>query len=327
MWEGTPFGLFEDNDVYWIGDKLNDTFDEDSPNWPGVNLDDEVDGRYDPEDGIRHLEELNAQFADSGKFRWSNYTQMVFGSDLKLSYQEQYVNLNDVVSVDMYWYTIPFCDWTPYRGELYADPVPESTCRTSSSYGRAMNGVTMRDEADGELQPRWMFIENLNGLSGQDHVSEIEPGQLKGAAMNSIINEARGIWWFNQSYTGDCQTTGALRRAQVEGTAFCGYAQMQAMGEVNNLIHSLAEVLNTQSYEWEFGPQLDTMLKTYDGDAYIFAMTDGTTGDRTFTLPDGVDGATVEVVGEDREIPISGGSFSDSFPEEYTYHVYRIGLG
>ena len=326
MWEGTPFDLFERNGVYWIGDKLNDTFDEDSLNWPGVNLDDEVDGRYDPEDGIRHLEDLNEKFADSGKFRWSNYTQMVFGSDLKLTYQEQYVNLNDVVSVDMYWYTIPFCDWTPYRGELYADPVPQSTCRTSSSYGRSLNGLTIRDEVDGELQPRWMFVENLNGLSGQEHVDEIQPGQLKGAAMNAVINEARGIWWFNQSYTGECQTTVALRRAQVEGTDFCGYAQMQAMGEVNGFIHDLARIINTQSYAWDFGPGLDTMLKTYEDDAYIFAMTDGTTGSRTFTLPEGIDGDTVEVVDEDRRIPVSDGAFSDSFAEEYTYHVYRISL-
>jgi hypothetical protein len=68
------------------------------------------------------------------------------------------------------------------------------------------------------------------------------------------------------------------------------------------------------------------MLKTYDGSAYIFAMTDGTTGSRTFTLPQGVAGRSVEVIGENRTIPVTGGGFSDSFASEYTYHVYRISL-
>ena len=325
MWEGTDFSLFEDNGVYWLGDKLNSTFKDSSPNWPGVFLDDEVDGRYSPTEGLKYLQGLKAS-ASSGKFTYTNYTQLTIGSDMATSDQQNYVNLPGVVSMDMYWYTIPFCDWTPYRGDLYADPVPKATCRTASSYGKAMNGLTIRDSSDGVLHPRWMFLENLNGLSGQTHVGYVSPGQLKGSAMNSIINEARGLMWFNQSFTGPCQTSGALREAQIEGTKFCGYAQMQAMGEVNNLVHSLAPVINTQSYQWTFGTGLDTMLKTYDGSAYIFTMTDGTTGTRTLTLPAGITGKTAEVIGENRAITINNATLTDTFPNEYTYHIYKIQL-
>ncbi|WP_377973766.1 hypothetical protein [Arthrobacter ulcerisalmonis] len=328
MWEGTDFSLFEDNDVYWLGNKLNSTFKDDSPNWPGVLLDDEVDGRFTPSEGIKHLESLKSELVTGqGKFAYANFTQLVIGSDMSIADQERYVNLTDAVSVDMYWYTIPFCDWTPYRGTLYADPVDQATCRTASSYGKAVNGMTIRDAADGKLQPRWMFLENLNGLSGQAHVGYIQPGQVKGAAMSSVINEARGLFWFNQSFTGDCQTDGALRLAQVQGTSFCGYPQMQAMGEVNNLIQSLAPVLNTQSYEWTFGQRLDTMLKVSKDSAYIFAMTDGTTGARTFTLPAGIKGTKIDVVGENRSLTVTNGSFSDNFANEYTYHVYKIAMG
>jgi hypothetical protein len=226
----------------------------------------------------------------------------------------------------MYWYTIPFCDWDRYRGERYAVPVPQATCRTASSYGKTMRALTIRDGADGRLQPRWQFIENLNGLSGQDHVGYISPGQLKGAAMASVINEARGIVWFNQSFTGPCQSTNVVRTAQMEGDAWCGAEQVAAMGEVNNLIHDHAEILNTQSYEWSFGQGLDTMLKTHDGHAYVFAMSDGRTGERSFTLPDGIGGTTVEVIGEDRTIDVVDGEFSDAFAHEYDYHLYRIAL-
>jgi hypothetical protein len=327
MWEGTDFSLFEDNGVYWLGDKLNSTFKDHSPHWPGVFLDDEVDGRYSPAEGINLLRSAQSEWAGSGKFTYTNYTQLVIGSDLPLKAQQDYVNLPDVSSLDMYWYTIPFCDWTPFRGGIYADPVSLATCRTASSYGKAMNGLTIRDASDGTLHPRWMFLENLNGLSGADHVGYVTPGQLKGAAMNSIINEARGLLWFNQSFSGPCQTSNALRQAQVLGSKFCGYAQMQAMGEVNNLIKSLAPVINTQSYQWSFGTGLDTMLKTYDGSAYIFAMSDGTSGNRVFKLPTGISGKKVEVVGENRTIAVENGGFSDSFANEYTYHVYRIALG
>lgn len=329
MWEGTDFSLFERNNLYWVGGRLNSTFKSSSPNWPGVFMDDEVDGRYSPAQGFAELANIKNEYAGSGKFLYANFTQMVIGSDLSLADQQKYVNdFTDTVSVDMYWYTIPFCDWSPYRGNLYASPIPQATCRTSSSYGKTMDSLAIRDAVDGKVQPHWQFVENLNGLSGQEHVGYITPGQLKGAAMASIIHEARGLLWFNQSFTGNCQASSVLRQAQVNGPGWCGYPQDQAMGQVNNFIHRLAPVINTQSYKWHFGTRLDTMLKSYGGDAYIFAMTDGTTGRRTFKLPTNViKGKLVEVVGEDRTRSVdSSGTFTDSFAREYTYHVYRVAL-
>ena len=93
-------------------------------------------------------------------------------------------------------------------------------------------------------------------------------------------------------------------------------------------MHQLAPVINTQSYKYSFGAGLDTMLKTYNGSAYVFSMVDGasTPGSRTFTLPGGITGSQVEVVGENRTIQISGGKFTDGFASESSYHVYRISL-
>lgn len=327
MWEGTDFSLFKQNGMFWVGDKLNSTFDDASGNWVGYLLDDEVDGRFTPADGFTHLQSLVDARKGKGKFMYANYTQLVVGSDMAKADQERYVNgFTDSVSLDMYWYTIPFCDWTPYRGDLYAVPVPQAVCRTSSSYGRAMEALGIRDAADGKMQPRWMFLENLNGLSGQTHLRYITSSEVKGAAMSSIINEARGLFWFNQSFTGPCQSGSVLRTAQVQGSSFCGAAQVQAMGEVNNLVHSLAPVINTQSYQWSFGAGIDTMLKVKDGKAYVFAMTSGGSGQRTFTVPDGIAGTSAEVIGESRSLPITGGKFTDSFPSESTFHIYRINL-
>jgi hypothetical protein len=327
MWEGTDFSLLADNGAYWIGGALNDSFDPSSPHWPGVLLDDEVDGRFAPAEGLDHLRALSDDAAGQGRFRYANFTQLVIGADLDVATQEQYVNeFTDVVSVDMYWYTIPFCDWQPYRGELYAVPVPQQTCRSAASYGATVRALTLRDAADDRLQPRWQLVENLNGLSGQQHLREIAPAEVEGAAMASVIAEARGLVWFNQSFTGSCQTSNALRDAQVQGAGFCGAAQIEAMGRVNRTIHRLAPVLNTQSYVWEFGPRLNTMLKTWDGSAYVFAMTDGTPGRRIFALPPGVNGREVEVVGEGRTIAVDDGAFADDFATEAAWHIYRVPL-
>ena len=134
--------------------------------------------------------------------------------------------------------------------------------------------------------------------------------------------------YFNQSFTGPCQGGSLFRQSQMEED-FCGAPQVAAARAVNHRIHSLARVLNTQSYAHSFGAGLDTMLKADNGSAYIFAMVDGTSspGERTFTLPAGLVGTSVEVIGEDRTLPVAAdGTFSDTFEHEYSYHIYRLAI-
>ena len=96
------------------------------------------------------------------------------------------------------------------------------------------------------------------------------------------------------------------------------------MAKVNSQVQQLAPVLNTQSQKWDFGAGLATALKVHDGYAYVLAMTDGGTGERTFALPTGLRGNSVEVVGEGRTLAVSNGAFTDTFATEATHHVYRI---
>jgi hypothetical protein len=327
MWEGVPYSNFEDNGMYWVGNQLNSTFDDSSVNWVGDFLDDEVDGRFDPDTGFARLQSMVDDFGDDGRFKYANFTHMVIDTDTPASVSERYVNqYTDVVSIDRYFYTIPYCDWAPYR-DVFLTAVDQSNCRTASTYGKAMNSLRIRDAADGQLQPLWNFVELYNGGGTQERVAEppISGGQLQGAVMNSIINEARGIVYFNQSMNGSCISGGIIREVQ-KNPNHCGASQVAAMGEVNNRIHDVAPVLNTQSYEFDLGPGIDGMVKAYDGYAYIFAMVDGSSspGARTVTLPTGVSGSEVEVLWENRTLPATGGSFGDSFDAEYSYHVYRV---
>lgn len=100
------------------------------------------------------------------------------------------------------------------------------------------------------------------------------------------------------------------------------------MKAISAKIQSLAPVLNSQSYAFDFKSGTDTMLKAKDGAAYVFASIglQQTTGKKTFTLPPEVRGASAEVVGEGRTVPVNGGTFEDDFAAEYTHHVYKITL-
>ncbi|WP_156144286.1 hypothetical protein [Sinomonas humi] len=323
----TPYSLFSDNGMYWIGPPLNDSFTRASKNWVGEFLDDEVDGRYTPEQGRVHLQQLADQAKADGRFAYTNYTQSVLTNDMAASDANAYINdFTDVVSVDMYWYTVPFCSSVPYR-ENYLIPIPQSQCRTAASYGKTVRMLRQRDAIDGKLQPLWQFVENLNGGPGdQAFTANITPDQLEGAVMSSLINEARGVVYFNQSLSGPCQGGSIFRQSQVLPD-FCADAQVAAVKKIDSLIKELAPVLNTQSYAYTFGSGLQTMLKTYNGSVYIFAMTDGAApaGHRTFTLPSGVTGRSVQVIDEGRSIPVSStGVFEDHFASESSFHVYRV---
>jgi hypothetical protein len=324
----TRYRLFADHGVYWIGQPLNDGPSDGGRSLVGHFLDDEADGRFTPASaGLAHLQKLR-EALPGDRFAYANYTYMVVARDLPPKDAAAFVNdVTDVVSVDMYWYTVPFCSRMPFQSPFVA-PIHQQSCRTSSSYGAILDTLRQRDAEDGKLQPLWQFVELLNGGGAEGpFVRNIKPEQVRGAVMSSLIHEARGIVYFNQSLTGPCRSGNVIRMAQVQ-TGFCGAAQVAAAGEVNQQIRALAPVLNTQSYIYTFGPGLDTMLKVHDGNAYIFAMlkSGGPTGRRTFTLPPGLDGAQIDVLFENRRLRAHDGTFEDGFAAEESYHVYRIPL-
>jgi hypothetical protein len=68
------------------------------------------------------------------------------------------------------------------------------------------------------------------------------------------------------------------------------------------------------------------MLKQQDGSYYVFAMPGPGTapGSYALTLPSGVTAKQVEVLFENRTLPITGSGFTDNFGTEHTYHIYKI---
>ena len=326
----SPYGLLEKNGMFWVGDPLNGSFTAGSRNWVGRFLDDEVDGRYEPGPGRAYLQKLLDSYPKDGRFTYTNYTSMIINQWMSDSDANAYVNnFADATSIDMYWYSGAFCDWSPYAGAYYFIlPVKKENCRTSSSYGQTMDALRSRDASDGRYGADFNFVEAINGSPGEGpFVANLSGEKVRGAVMNSIIHEARGVYYFPQSLTGSCQSSNIVRDVQLNPSS-CGAAAVNGMRAVDAQIAQLAPVINTQSYRYTFGTGLDTMLKVSGGYAYVFSMVDKVSqpGSRTFTLPAGVTGTSAEVLFENRAVPVNGNTFSDRFAAESAYHIYKIKL-
>ncbi|GAB3814725.1 DUF4082 domain-containing protein [Micromonospora zhanjiangensis] len=252
----------------------------------------------------------------NGRFHYANYGKgvMFWESDAEAA---RFVNgWTGVVSNDIYWYTDPNVCTSPSEGPSIG--VTVANCRRSANYGRTMDRMRALDATDGKLQAIWAFVEDGHPAS-ENTAPTITGNQAAGAVMNSVIHEARGIIYFNHNFGGPCISQHVLRD--------CGKTTVRPkITETNSRIRDLAPVLNTQSYQWTFNSSLDTMLKASGGSYYIFAMPGptGGTGSQKLVLPPGITGTSAQVLYENRSVPINGGAFTDTFAQEFTYHIYKI---
>ncbi|MEV6492952.1 DUF4082 domain-containing protein [Actinoplanes sp. NPDC051633] len=253
---------------------------------------------------------------NDGRMTYANFGKGVvfWQSDADAS---RFVNdYTTVVSNDIYWYTDPNVCYSSSEGPSLG--VTKENCRRAANYGITMDVMRRLDGLDGKRQPVYAFVE-VGKPFPEASAPTITADQIGGAVVNSLIHEARGVLYFNHNFGGPCISQHVLRDA-------CGTAVRPAVSELNRRITSLAPVLNTQSYQWKFNPQLDTMLKERDGSYYIFAMPGrtGGTGEQKLTMPAGLGGAKAEVMFENRSVPVVGGTITDNFAKEFSYHIYKI---
>jgi hypothetical protein len=266
---------------------------------------------------VRELRSRN-----DGRFLQANFGNGVLGSFWARSTFHRFVQGVDVSSVDKYAYTSPDIWWlmrskhhAPHWPRLDGSPAPPAR---SATYGWLAD--RMRTYQDPKRRrPVWVFVETAQPFLTEPGARTITPAQIEGAVWSAIIHEARGIAYFQHNNNGLCGVYSIVE---------CGRPLRSKLTAIHAKIRSLARVINTQSYRYDFAGGADTMLKVYGGHAYIFAGIGlgQTPGTKTFTLPDGVRGSTVAVVGERRRIPVVGRGFTDRFAHEYTHRVYRIAL-
>ena len=137
----------------------------------------------------------------------------------------------------------------------------------------------------------------------------------------SIVHGSMGIMYFCHIFTPAEDDQGLLDTPTAKA----------AVAAVNAQITALAPVLNTQSLangatvtsSNPANAPIDIMVKRYQGALYIFAVAMRPVAATGSFNPRGVTAGTATVRGENRTIPISGGSFSDSF-DGYAVHIYQL---
>ncbi len=252
---------------------------------------------------------------NDGRFKHANFGNGILETWWSPNTMDDHVRLMDASSADKYTYTSPHV-WDITDNS----PAWPAGARVSSAASYGWQADQMRKFQDpANPKPVWTFVETAKPFLTESGALTISPDQIEGAVWSAIIHEARGIAYFQHNNNGVCG---------VYSLVDCGQTLRDRVAALNAKVRSLAPVLNSQSYRYDFANQTDTMLKVSGNDAYIFAGIGllENPGTKTFKLPAGIAGSTVTVVGENRTIPVTNGQFSDSFAAEYSHHVYRIAL-
>ena len=210
-----------------------------------------------------------------------------------------YIKGCDIVSFDIYPANSTY---TAIKGNLYyvakgVDNLVQWTCGSN---------------------PVWNWIE----CTGIDDVkAKPSPAEVKAEVWMSIVHGSMGIGYFVHQF------------APFDEHALLDDATMKAaVAAINRQIRELAPVLNTPPIinggavtSSDSNVPVDIQIKRLGGATYLFAVAmRGSPTKATFSgLTNLAPGATVQVMGENRSIPLSGNSFQDDFAG-WGVHLYKM---
>jgi hypothetical protein len=166
-------------------------------------------------------------------------------------------------------------------------------------------------------QPVWTVIETTN-IDGDGQVT---PEQLRAEVWMALVHGAQGIFYFCHQMKPTFNEDALLDDDRIR----------PAVAAINAQVRELAPVLNSPSLAGRTTVKTSgddapvaAMTKAHGGAVYVFAvaMRDRATP-ATLTVRDMPDGATVEVLGENRQLKVSNGAFDDQFGP-YAVHLYRV---
>jgi hypothetical protein len=294
----------------------------DDPDVVGWNVSDECDmglsGCDSPEGELGSLEIQRSyvdalRAKDDGRFLQANFGNGVLGTHWSPTTMDDHVALVDVSSVDKYAFT------SPHVRELIAASShwpAERAPGSAFAYGWLQDRMETFSAPEAPT-PNWIFVETARPFLIEDGASTMTVDQMRAAAWSGLIHGAAGVAYFQHNNDDSCG---------VYSLVDCGTDLRSGVAQINAEITALAPVLNSPTYVWDAGDGVDTAVKTYDGHAYIFAMTDGGSGERTLRLPPGLQGP-VDVIGSNRTLDVRDGAITDDFATADTVHLYRLPLG
>jgi hypothetical protein len=228
---------------------------------------------------------------------WDGY----YGRGVRTNHPEdyaEYVKGCDIASFDIY-------------------PVVHERQQIAGKLWYVANGVERLVNWTGDKKPVWNCIE-CTRISNPN--TKATPHQVKCEVWMSLIHGSMGLIYFVHEWQPRFNESALLSDPEM----------ISAVTAINHQITELAPVLNSPTIEKAASVSssneavpVATMAKKHNGATYLFAV--GMRGDKTtatFTLQHTESIKTVEVIGENRTIPVNDGVFKDNF-EAWNVHLYR----
>lgn len=294
-----------------------------SPGVIGHVLHDEKDMAGDTPTGAQQgITDLRAQvdaIPRDGRLLFGN-----FGKGIAFWHSDRYVRsfvneFADVNSLDVYWMTDADALQVSQGAKLLNGGTRVSTENESRMpYNYQLSFQQMRRNVDpAGSKPLWNFVELGHPGVGGTTFSAITNAEIRAAAWHSIIAGARGLCYFNITFT-DPQNYNLVRNVPAIKTY---------MGTLNGQITKLASVLNGPSVaDWLTTSSGVSAATRYQGSNYyiIAGSKQRASQTATFNLSSAFGATQVEVVGESRTLPISAGAFTDTFADKDAVHIYKL---
>ena len=148
------------------------------------------------------------------------------------------------------------------------------------------------------------------------------PEQIRTEVWMSLIHGSRGLIYFVHQFEPGFKEASLLDDPEL----------LRGVTEINQQIHDLAPVLNSQTVNAAIridssDPKVPiaAICKHYDGDLYVFAVSmRNRSATATIELLNGEQASDrAQVLGEDRSMEMRGSRFEDEF-EGYAVHLYRL---
>ena len=185
-------------------------------------------------------------------------------------------------------------------------------------------GVRRLAQWAGPGRPVWNCIEctHINNAARKP-----TPAQVRAEVWMSIINGSRGLIYFCHQFAPTFREPALLDDPEMLAAVTAINAQVQALAPV--LLSPPPERTDGAATTRPDGSRaagpLAATVRRHGGSVYVFVANESAEVHRdTFTVARASADGSVEVLGENRSLPLGpGGSFDDSF-EPYSVHLYRI---
>jgi hypothetical protein len=228
---------------------------------------------------------------------WDGY----YGRGVRTNHPEdyaEYVKGCDIASFDIY-------------------PVVHNKSQIAGKLWYVANGIERLVKWTGGKKPVWNCIECTH-ISNSN--AKATPHQVKCEVWMSLIHGSMGLIYFVHEWQPKFNESALLSDP----------GMLSAITAINHQITELAPVLNSPTIEdaasissSNEAVPVAIMSKKHNGATYLFAVAmRGNKTTATFTLKPTEGVETIEVLGENRTIPVNNGVFKDNF-DAWDVHLYK----